>query len=277
MLKALRSSPRVLRPVLGLTNPSLLQTRFSSSDSSDGPGSECVPAVEETQSKSAAPVAATVMRVPLEIAKVLALPLAHKPLFPGSYIPTYVKDAKLLAALSENLKGEVPYVGAFLVKADPRSELSGLNIEKKIYEFKGKDLFNRLHEVGTLAQIIPIQGDEVVLMGHKRLRITEMVSEDPLTVKVDHLKNSAYNMDDDVIKATYFEVVKILKDIMKTHPSWRDLVEHIGDLNYPRVADFAATVSFLDKLQCQQVLEELDVYKRVDTKSGAIGERNGDI
>ncbi|KAK8716697.1 hypothetical protein V6N13_044001 [Hibiscus sabdariffa] len=36
---------------------------------------------------------------------------------------------------------------------------------------------SRLHEVGTLAQISSIHGDHVILIGHRRLRITEMVGE----------------------------------------------------------------------------------------------------
>jgi len=36
-------------------------------------------------------------------------------------------------------------------------------------------------------------------------------------------------------------------------------VQHIGDFTYPRLADFGAAISGANKLQCQQVLEELDV------------------
>lgn len=53
----------------------------------------------------------------------------------------------------ESRKRQAPYAGAFLVKDDPRSEVSGSDAEKNIYELKGKDLLNRLHEVGTLAQV----------------------------------------------------------------------------------------------------------------------------
>ncbi|PNY09423.1 ion protease mitochondrial-like, partial [Trifolium pratense] len=38
---------------------------------------------------------------------------------------------------------------------------------------------------------------------------------------------------------------------------------HIGDFTYARLADFGAAISGANKLQCQQVLEELDVYKRL--------------
>ncbi|KAL0320393.1 UNVERIFIED_CONTAM: Lon protease, mitochondrial [Sesamum radiatum] len=177
----------------------------------------------------------------------------------------FSKDPKLLAALVESRKRQAPYTGAFLLKDEEGTE--GSDAEKNVYDLKGKDLLNRLHEVGTLAQITSIQGDQVVLIGHRRLRITEMVSEDPLTVKVDHLKEKPYDKDDDILKATSFEVISTLRDVLKTSPLWRDhaqtYTQHIGDFTYPRVADFGAAISGANKLQCQQVLEELDVHKRL--------------
>uniref|UniRef100_A0A803PW93 Lon protease homolog, mitochondrial n=1 Tax=Cannabis sativa TaxID=3483 RepID=A0A803PW93_CANSA len=202
--------------------------------------------------------------------RVIALPLPHRPLFPGFYMPIFVKDPKLMAALQDSRKRQAPYAGAFLLKDEPGTDpsfVSGSEADKNIYDLKGKELFNRLHEVGTLAQISSIQGDQVILIGHRRLRITEMVSEEPLTVKVDHLKDKPYNKDDDVIKATSFEVISTLRDVLKTSSLWRDHVQtytqHIGDFNFPRLADFGAAISGANKLQCQEVLEELDVYKRL--------------
>ncbi|MCH97624.1 LON protease mitochondrial-like [Trifolium medium] len=128
---------------------------------------------------------------------VLALPLQHRPLFPGFYMPIFVKDPKVLAALQESRERQAPYAGAFLLKDEPDSDpnvVSSSDTEKNVYDLKGKELFNRLHEVGTLAQISSIHGDQVILIGHRRLRITEMVSEDPLTVKVDHLKACLYRL-----------------------------------------------------------------------------------
>ncbi|KAI8022837.1 hypothetical protein LOK49_LG03G01266 [Camellia lanceoleosa] len=121
-----------------------------------------------------------------------------------------------------------PYAGAFLLNDEPWTDpsvVSGSDTDKNIYVLKGKELFNRLNEVGTLAQITRIQGDQVVLIGHRRLRITEVVSEDPLTVKVDHLKDKPYNKDDDVIKATSFEVISTLRDVLKMSSLWRDHVQ----------------------------------------------------
>ncbi|XWS42330.1 hypothetical protein CRYUN_Cryun16bG0005300 [Craigia yunnanensis] len=246
------------------------------SDSSDGSGSQPVVEVEVkgaesesngSDSKASSAIVSTSPR-PEDYLTVLALPLPHRPLFPGFYMPIYVKDPKLLAALQESRKRQAPYAGAFLLKDEPGTESSpSSETEKSVYDIKGKELFNRLHEVGTLAQISSIQGDQVILIGHRRLRITEMVSEDPLTVKVDHLKEKSYDKDDDVIKATSFEVISTLRDVLKTSSLWRDHVQtysqHIGDFNFPRLADFGAAISGANKLQCQEVLEELDVHKRL--------------
>ncbi|RZB43159.1 lon protease homolog 1, mitochondrial-like [Glycine soja] len=264
---------RVLSSLVGLSwrNTNVGGRYFfcsGSSDSSDRVVDAGVQAAEESESKASA-IVPTYPR-PEDYLTVLALPLIHRPLFPGFYMPVFVKDPKLLAALQESRERQAPYAGAFLLKDEPEADpsaVSSSDTDKNVYDLKGKELFNRLHEVGTLAQISSIHGDQVILIGHRRLRITEMVSEDPLTVKVDHLKDKTYNKDDDIIKATSFEVISTLRDVLKTSSLWRDHVQtytkHIGDFTYPRLADFGAAISGANKLQCQQVLEELDVYKRL--------------
>ncbi|KAG2244505.1 hypothetical protein Bca52824_093667 [Brassica carinata] len=223
---------------------------------------------EGSDSKSSSAIVSTNPR-PEDCLTVLALPVPHRPLFPGFYMPIYVKDPKVLAALQESRRRQAPYAGAFLLKDAPSTDSSSstTDTEKNINELKGKDLLERLHEVGTLAQISSIQGDQVILVGHRRLRITEMVSEEPLTVKVDHLKDKPFDMDDDVIKATSFEVISTLRDVLKTSSLWRDHVQtytqHIGDFTYPRLADFGAAICGANRNQTQEVLEELDVHKRL--------------
>ncbi|KAL9280753.1 Lon protease 1 [Arabidopsis thaliana] len=222
---------------------------------------------EVSDSKSSSAIVPTNPR-PEDCLTVLALPVPHRPLFPGFYMPIYVKDPKVLAALQESRRRQAPYAGAFLLKDDPSADSSSsTDAEKNINELKGKELLNRLHEVGTLAQISSIQGDQVILVGHRRLRIKEMVSEEPLTVKVDHLKDNPFDMDDDVVKATSFEVISTLRDVLKTSSLWRDHVQtytqHIGDFTYPRLADFGAAICGANRHQAQEVLEELDVHKRL--------------
>ncbi|XP_068658607.1 lon protease homolog, mitochondrial-like [Aristolochia californica] len=260
------------------SNPSILllgkRVLFFCSETGDGSEAAGVKAdeenaAEEVESKTSSAIVPTNPK-PEDYLSVIALPLQHRPLFPGFYMPISVKDPKLLAALVECRRRQAPYAGAFLLKDEPGSDSglpSGSEPDKNAYGFKGQELFKRLHEVGTLAQISSIHGDQVMLLGHRRLRITEMVSEDPLTVNVDHLKDKPYDKEDDVIKATAFEVISTLRDVLKTSSLWRDhaqtYTQYIGEFNYSRVADFGAAISGANKLHCQQVLEELDVYKRL--------------
>lgn len=59
-----------------------------------------------------------------------------------------------MAALVESRKRQASYTGAFLVKDDHTSDTSSSDTKKDISELRGKELLNRLHEVGTLAQVI---------------------------------------------------------------------------------------------------------------------------
>ncbi|KAK1581125.1 hypothetical protein Q3G72_003345 [Acer saccharum] len=271
------SSPffKALSELTGLNrrNRSLAHRRFFCSDSSGDGGNEGTrievdlagKAAESDAAETKSSSAMSTNPRPEDYLMVLALPLTHRPLFPGFYMPLYVKDPKLLAALQENRKRHAPYCGAFLLKDEPASDTSATETEKSVHDIKGKELYNHLHEVGTLDQITCIQGDQVILIGHRRLRTTEMVSEDPLTVKVDHLKDNPYDKDDDVIKATSFEVISTLRDVLKTSSLWRDHVQtytqHIGDFSFPRLADFGAAITGGNKVQCQAVLEELNLLE----------------
>ncbi|KAF2594290.1 hypothetical protein F2Q70_00042737 [Brassica cretica] len=140
-------------------------------------------------------------------AKVVALPFLSKPLIPGFYMPLYVKDPKVLAALQESKRGQAAYAGAFLLKDDKNaSSSSSFETVNTLDKLKGKELLNKIHQGGTLAHVTyhTIQGEQVILFGRKRLQITEMVNETPLTVKTHHIKDKPYDKDDkDIIKATF--------------------------------------------------------------------------
>ncbi|KAJ4917725.1 hypothetical protein Rs2_03275 [Raphanus sativus] len=231
---------------------------------------------------------------------VVALPLLRKPLIPGFYMPLYVKDPKVLAALQESKSGQAPYAGAFLLKDDKdastASSSSSFETVNILDKLKGKELLKKIYQVGTLAQILSIQGEQVILVGRKRLQITEM--------------DKTYDKNDKVIiKATYFEVISTLREVLETTSLWRDqdiggsnyrkLAESIlqkrrrkltgfgtgifeaidvfyqkltgsgagifeaNDFNYKKLADFGAGISGTNKHKIQEVLEELDVHKRL--------------
>jgi hypothetical protein len=79
---------------------------------------------------------------------------------PTDGLALYVhQDPKLLQTLVENRKRSIPYAGAFLVKDDEGTDSNTVpssDSEKNIHNLKGKELLKRLHDVGTLAQVLGI-------------------------------------------------------------------------------------------------------------------------
>ncbi|CAF2055163.1 unnamed protein product [Brassica napus] len=145
-----------------------------------------------TDSKPTVSCSATVSSKPNSLddyLTVIAVPLQDGPLIPGFFKPLYVTNPKVLAALQESKSGETPYAGAFLL-TDDKDTSTGSPV---------------IHRVGTLAQ----------------------VGKDPLTVKTHHLKDKPYDKDDEVIiKATYFEVISMITDVVKTTELWRHHVQN---------------------------------------------------
>ncbi|KMZ67092.1 hypothetical protein ZOSMA_27G01470 [Zostera marina] len=88
-----------------------------------------------------------------------------------------------------------------------------------------------------------------------------MVEEDPLTVKVDHLKDKPFNKDDDVIKATSFEVIETLRDVLKSSSLWRDHVQTYTQV-YMRL-----------KLTLELLKKEIEITKIQESIAKAIEEK----
>lgn len=64
-----------------------------------------------------------------------------------------------MQALVENSKRSGSYAGAFLVKDDEGTDpntVSNSESENSVHDLKGKELLKRLHDVGTLAQVLSI-------------------------------------------------------------------------------------------------------------------------
>ncbi|VVA96612.1 unnamed protein product [Arabis nemorensis] len=160
---------------------------------------------------------------------VIALPLPQKPLLPGFCMSICVKDPIVLAALEESKKSKAPYAGTFLLKDDASTRSSSTSKTENIVEkWKGQGRSRKhscLSLFTKLAHLLSIQGNNVILIGRRRLRITELVSEEPLTVRIDHLKDKPYDKDDDVIKAKSKEVELTLKYFLNTKLRRRVQVE----------------------------------------------------
>jgi Lon-like ATP-dependent protease len=108
--------------------------------------------------------------VPDVYPRVLAIPIAKRPLFPGFYKAVTVRDPNVVAAIQDMIKRGQPYIGAFLFKDENHD---GDTIES----------LDQVHDVGVFAQItsaFPVHGDEgaltTVLYPHRRIKISELIN-----------------------------------------------------------------------------------------------------
>lgn len=155
--------------------------------------------------------------------------------------------------------------------ADGDTSPSGQNAEA---DTGGPTSAQQLCEVGTFAQvhtIVPIDHKraQLLLLGHRRLKRTKQIQKRPLKVAVEHLKDLPYNSDEDLVKATYMEVVSTLKDLLAQHPIYREQLQSsfqygsdFQDLS--RLTDMAAALTSAQDTDLQSVLAELNIPDRAN-------------
>ncbi|MCO5547620.1 hypothetical protein L7F22_001071 [Adiantum nelumboides] len=188
------------------------------------------------------------------------------------------QDSKLLDKILEDKAADKRFVGAFLVK-DSAQHRSGFpsswiadSDTKAEDKLKGLALYKQLYEIGTLCKVKNVtrmfNPPQVVLQGHVRLRLTGIVSEDPLIASVEWVKDKPFDGENDVLKATLFEAVSTMQNLMMLSPFFREGISQFlqsgGSLYPPQVGDCGIGLSTADGVTQQQGLEELDVLKRVN-------------
>ncbi|UKK02126.2 endopeptidase La [Theileria orientalis] len=217
-----------------------------------------------------------------------ALGLYRKPAFPGFYQVLQVQDQNVIKCLS-NVKQNSghDYIGGFMTKTDPTgiSNNSGtmnnqLNSAPVLRDDAGSvKSHTDLHIYGTLLQIITItpnfnfQGGQVILMPHKRIKMTGIHSEpsenNPLfRVAVEYVEDTPKHFEDSsVTKALHLEIMATVKELIKTSNFYKEQFDQIirfYNLDYPtRLADLIAGISLAKRDQLQNILAELNIDKRL--------------
>mmetsp|Transcript_22464 Transcript_22464/g.62033 ORF Transcript_22464/g.62033 Transcript_22464/m.62033 type:complete len:1027 (-) Transcript_22464:288-3368(-) len=233
--------------------------------------------------------------------KLLVVELNRKPLFPGIYAPVMVNNnAKLIKEILDAKKaGGQAYVGAFLRRPEPHKPPSpeakaGSQAPKDAAAEQQQqqqqpelmvevpppkpahpqDSLGHLYEVGTFAQVHTIltgeasDSGQLLLLGHRRIKRTEVLSQEPQRVRVEHLRDEPYS-NDDILKATSMEVVNTMRDLLHLNPlygeQFRTLLSLTGSIDLQdmsRLVDAAASLTSGDDVVHQAILEQLSVPER---------------
>ncbi|CAB1117057.1 unnamed protein product [Ectocarpus sp. CCAP 1310/34] len=137
---------------------------------------------------------------------------------------------------------------------------------------------DEIHAVGTLAQanhvadIRPsaLPGEvQLLLVGHRRLSIKEVVSlGPPLEVEVDHWNTGEFDADSEVIRAYCQEILSTVQEVVVLNPLLRERITFFSERNINvhnpfKLADLAATLSSGSPDKLQAVLTEQNPEQRL--------------
>ena len=187
-------------------------------------------------------------------------------MFPGTLSTSLVQDEGFAAALKEQTAQGNRFVGLFLTKQD--SATSSVRSITRLDEIR---------PIGLLGSVIDIQPagfggkvQQVVLSGVRRIIATsEIPNAERLTVSVEDLKEEPYDKQDRIIKAYCQEIIGTLREItaMDNQSFFKEqlhsLAEQVDFTNPAEVADLVAAIGYGSREVAQQMLEELDVAKRL--------------
>lgn len=231
---------------------------------------------------------------PTSAPALFALPLYRKPAFPGFYQVVQVSDQEVLDFLSSLRKGgQAEYIGGFMTKdapetatstagGDQESSSAGNSLGNGILSLRRNagrvESVAELEEVGTVLQVINltqfpnISGGHVVVMPHKRIKRTRVVSTPSpnialAAVAVEYLDEPEIPADDDDVKALRLEMVATMKELLKASLVYKEQFEQVVrffDIEHPlKLANLMAGMSLGKRHELQDVLAENDLVKRL--------------
>ncbi|GBE58979.1 ATP-dependent protease La family protein [Babesia ovata] len=209
-----------------------------------------------------------------------ALAMFQKPAFPGFYQVLQIQDQAVLECLS-NVKQNAgnDYVGGFLTKTQHTRDFQNVAMPMLRDDAGAVQSYEEMHVYGTLLQVITItphlshQGGQVILMPHRRIKMTGIHAEPsesyPLyRVSIEYVEDDLKNFEDSrVTKALHLEIIATVKELIKTSNFYKEHFDHIIRIynldNPSRIADLIAGISMAKRDQLQAILAEVNIDKRL--------------
>ena len=187
--------------------------------------------------------------------KLFIVPLLGKPIFPGIFTPIMITsndDIEIVNQAMENDK----VIGLILLKEEDENATGPEDI----------------YQVGTAAKIVkkinlPDGGINIFISTVKRFRIRKFfTSEAPLIAAVEYLDDIVEEEQKDELKALTRSVISEMKQISEDNPLFSEEMRlNMVNIDNPgKIADFITSILNIDRAQQQQILEQLEVRKRME-------------
>lgn len=200
---------------------------------------------------------------------ILALP--SRPVFPRVMVPVELEGEEVPALLRESRLHASNLVG--LVLERQRNDSAGTNTT----DATAKVVEGEVYDVGVVAQVLSSSVSEdgitVVLSALDRMRIVKVIRSAPfLLAEVEYLYDKSAPSDE--LKAYTLAVINSVKDLVALNPLYKEQLSLLiseGNLDEPGpLADTAAFLTSAEGLALQEVLETLDVRRRLEKVLGLL-------
>jgi len=184
------------------------------------------------------------------------LPQSERPFFPGQIIPLLIDPetwGPTIQFAQENSNG---VIGLLLTDAD-RPELATPN------DFYKMGTAARIHRTGRVDGRL-----QILLEGVQRFRVREWLGKQPpFTARVRYYPEPRFEDDPD-IKAYAIAIINTIKELVPLNPLYGEEFKLFLDNFHPNdpshLADFAASLTTSAKREQQEVLEAVDLLKRLE-------------
>ncbi len=185
--------------------------------------------------------------------KLHIIPLTGRPIFPGIFTPFLLNDPDDVKTAETALAG-TGHVGFVLTKEEENRKPSP----------------NDLHQVGTAAKIVrkinlPDGGINIFIQTVKRFRVVKFLSDaPPLSAGVEYLEDES--LDSLEVKALTRALIAEMRKVSENNPLFTEEMRvSMVNIDHPgKIADFVASILNVQRSEQQEMLETVDVQKRME-------------
>ncbi|OAD19341.1 ATP-dependent protease La [Candidatus Thiomargarita nelsonii] len=184
------------------------------------------------------------------------LPIANRPFFPHQIIPLIVEVDPWAETIKTITDSSHQVLGLLLVQKDNVNEA-------QTEDFCQRGTVCRLHRVVQAEDKL-----QIVVEGLERFSIEEWVSEErPFVVKPQYHHETRYKEVED-IKPYVLAVINTIKELLPLNPLYNEelkiFLQRFSPEDPSPLADFAASLTTASKTELQEVLENLNILKRLE-------------
>jgi len=185
--------------------------------------------------------------------KLHIISLTGRPIFPGVFTPFLLNDPDDVKTAETALSGS-GHIGLVLTKEEENR----------------KPAPNDLHLVGTAAKIVrkinlPDGGINIFIQTLKRFRVVKFLAETPpISAGVEYLEDE--NLDSLEIKALTRALIGEMRKVSENNPLFTEEMRvSMVNIDHPgKIADFVASILNVERSEQQEMLETVDVQKRME-------------